>query len=139
MRGYKAFNSDLTCREFQYNIGETCTLDDQNSTEQGGRYNIGDWNTGKFNVGCFNTLEDPTISMFNKPSDWTLTDWKVSVAREIMLALYIDFGNGQSHWDKLSKEDKATVMSLPNFDADIFEECTGIRVEQNGVNLSKTE
>lgn len=27
MRGYKAFNSDWTCRDFQYKVGETYTLD----------------------------------------------------------------------------------------------------------------
>ena len=34
----------------------------------------------------------------------------------------------QSWWDELSSHDKETVMSIPNFDADIFFECTGIRV-----------
>ena len=34
----------------------------------------------------------------------------------------------QSWWDGLSSDDKETVMSIPNFDADIFFECTGIRV-----------
>ena len=34
----------------------------------------------------------------------------------------------QSWWDGLSSHDKETVMSIPNFDADIFFECTGIRV-----------
>ena len=34
----------------------------------------------------------------------------------------------QSWWDGLSSNDKETVMSIPNFDADIFFECTGIRV-----------
>ena len=29
---------------------------------------------------------------------------------------------------KAESEDKETVMSIPNFDADIFFECTGIRV-----------
>ena len=34
----------------------------------------------------------------------------------------------QSWWDGLSPYNKETVMSIPNFDADIFFECTGIRV-----------
>ena len=38
----------------------------------------------------------------------------------------------QAWWDMLSEECKAEVMSLPNFDADVFYECTGIRVEQEG-------
>lgn len=31
-------------------------------------------------------------------------------------------------WEKLSKEDRDTVMTIPNFDAAIFEEITGIKV-----------
>ena len=34
----------------------------------------------------------------------------------------------QMWWNGLSSNDKETVMSIPNFDADIFFECTGIRV-----------
>ena len=34
----------------------------------------------------------------------------------------------QEWWDGLREDEKQEVMNLPNFDADIFEECTGIRV-----------
>ena len=34
----------------------------------------------------------------------------------------------QEWWDSLCENDKNEVMSLPNFDADVFYECTGIRV-----------
>lgn len=37
----------------------------------------------------------------------------------------------QTWWDELSADDKQEVMSLPNFDADVFCECTGIRVKAN--------
>ena len=36
----------------------------------------------------------------------------------------------QAWWDKLPDEDKHTVMALPNFDADIFYQCTGIRAQE---------
>ena len=35
----------------------------------------------------------------------------------------------QKWWNDLSNRRKQIVMSLPNFDANIFYECTGIRVE----------
>ena len=215
MRGYKAFDSDMTCRGFQYEIGETYTLEDPDSlkicesgfhfcpdivscygyypaneatricevealgeiqesdegdkmvtnkikiireitgpekrgnlTEQAGycnvgesntgnwntgNWNAGDWNAGDFNTGnwsagCFNTHRDPKIKMFNKSSSWTIYDWMRSDAWIIISSLFRTAASRQAGWDKLSKEDKATVMSLPNFDADIFYECTGIRV-----------
>ena len=36
--------------------------------------------------------------------------------------------NVQAEWEKVNKEDKDFIMNLPNFDTDIFYECTGIRV-----------
>lgn len=36
----------------------------------------------------------------------------------------------QAWWDNLTKENKHIIMSLPNFDKDIFEEITGIDVEE---------
>jgi hypothetical protein len=37
-------------------------------------------------------------------------------------------GDRQEWWDGLSDDDKQDVIDLPNFDADIFYECTGIKV-----------
>ena len=34
----------------------------------------------------------------------------------------------QKWWDELSNRDKQKIRDIPNFDADIFYECTGIRV-----------
>jgi hypothetical protein len=34
----------------------------------------------------------------------------------------------QKWWDELSVPHRQAVINLPNFDADIFYECTGIRV-----------
>ena len=36
----------------------------------------------------------------------------------------------QRWWDALNAEDKKAVMDLPNFDRDIFKDCTGIMVKQ---------
>ena len=35
----------------------------------------------------------------------------------------------QTWWDNLSKENKKIIKSLPNFDPDIFYQCTGIKVD----------
>ena len=132
-----------------------------------GYYNTGDFNTGDFNkisysTGCFNTQEK-TILMFNKPSSWTIADWKKSKARNILnkiptnklecvtLAnmsneekeLYpscettggylkeikVTVEDKQNWWNDLSESDRKEVLSLPNFDKNIFKEITGINVE----------
>ena len=36
----------------------------------------------------------------------------------------------QRWWDELPEAKKAAVYALPNFDADKFEKCTGIKVEE---------
>lgn len=35
---------------------------------------------------------------------------------------------GQIWWDSLSEYQKNIIKSMPNFDAEIFEQCTGIKV-----------
>jgi hypothetical protein len=134
--------------------------------ENRGNDNVGDWNYGNFNVGCFMTTGDqPTIPMFNKPSNWTLEKWRTSKAADIMseypgskyLMTWIcardmteaekednplwKINGGylrkilykkktpQEWWDNLPDEDKNEVMSLPNFDPDIFFQCTGIEIK----------
>ena len=34
----------------------------------------------------------------------------------------------QIWWDGLSEDDKSTIKAIPNFDGEIFEECTGIKI-----------
>ena len=42
--------------------------------------------------------------------------------------IYVTDRDKQAWWDNLSDHDKESVMSLPNFDKDIFKEITGIEV-----------
>ena len=61
-----------------------CNSGDCNSGNwNSGDYNSGDWNKSSFNNGCFNTIE-PTIMMFNKPSNITYRDWVNSDARYLL-------------------------------------------------------
>ena len=61
-----------------------CNSGDWNSGNwNSGNCNSGDWNKSSFNNGCFNTIE-PTIMMFNKPSDITYRDWVNSDARRLL-------------------------------------------------------
>lgn len=118
-----------------------------------GDFNGGDFNTGDFNIGCcnsgdfnagnnhtgvFNTaLNDGEILMFNYPSDWTIVDWRASherrILHDIILNEYIRDIPRQKSWDCLPYRDKESIMSLPNFDPDIFYKCTGIKVNPDDV------
>ena len=143
------------------NVGSYNTGDRNVGHWNSGSFNAGDWNSGNFNAGCFNT-EEPKMTLFNKPSDWSYADWMLSDARGILNTIpkyvldwvpepkmstaereanpkylvnggYLKVLNeaecAQHWWDHLSEEKRKIIMSIPNFDAAIFYECTGIRVE----------
>ena len=127
-----------------------------------GSCNSGDWNKTSFSSGVFNTKEEK-ILMFNKPSEWTYTDWFFSKARAILNAMdhsvveWINSDNmtnaekkqypehvtaggylknldesecAQRWWDSLSEQNREIIYSLPNFDVEIFEEITGIKIKK---------
>ena len=101
--------------------------------------------------------------MFNKPSNWTLSDWHNSKARHLMLRIdgcplewvYLSDmtdeekaahpeaettggylkkrtteDNARKWWAGLGADDRNVIFSLPNFDAEIFKETTGIDVNE---------
>lgn len=127
-----------------------------------GNYNSGDYNKTNFSNGCFNT-EEPKILMFNKPSDWSVEDWRCSNAKRLLDTIWhnalqwvssdkmteeekeqhpkykttggylkeLDKSKcGQLWWDNLSDCNKNVIKSLPNFDAEIFKEITGIDINK---------
>ena len=144
------------CNKGCYNSGN-CNI---------GHYNSGDYNSTSFSNGCFNTIGSKFF-MFNKPSNWTVEDWRCSEARRLLNNImynalkwiYSDemseeekeqhpeheiIGGylkeldklekskcNQLWWDSLSDYEKNVIKSLPNFDAKIFKEITGIDVNYN--------
>ena len=152
-----------------YNSGDSNSGDKNSGARNSGNNNIGnfnsgDWNKADFSNGCFNT-KLPRIFLFDKPSDWTFSDWLSSEARYILMGCPINAPawvwwhsmskeekrrhpeysttggflanvkgekERQLWWDGLPEKDKRVVVSLPNFDRDIFKEITGIdvRVEE---------
>ena len=123
------------CNRGCYNCGDNnmgfCNTGNHNlGSHNVGNHNIGNYNVGDFNLtdchsGCFNTMEEPTIMLFNKPSDWTYTDWNDSKAAYILSRIPQE---PQKWWDYLSDEKKDIIKAIPNFDAEIFFKCTGIKV-----------
>ena len=76
------------CNSGNYNSGNWNSGDRNSGDRNSGDCNSGDRNSGNcnkssFNNGCFNTIE-PTIMMFNKPSNITYRDWVNSDARYLL-------------------------------------------------------
>lgn len=94
-----------------------------------GNHNTGDWNSGNWNSGCFNT-EDGVFFMFNKPCSWTYGMWYNSGARFILNQCPKNNNRRQDWYDHLAEQHKAIIKLLPNFDAGIFKQITGIDVNK---------
>lgn len=154
------------------NVGKANTGFGNTGNYNSGNYNSGNCNTGdcnsgdfnktNFSNGCFNTKESK-ILMFNKPSDWSIEDWRYSEAKRLLDNImynvlkwiysyemtdeekeqhpeYEITGGylkkcdksecNQLWWDSLSDPEKNIIKSLPNFDAEIFKEITGIDINK---------
>ena len=136
------------------NSGE-CNSGDWNS----GDWNISSYNNGCFMsvkpmIMMFNKPTDWTIEdwwssearevMQNCPVDYVDTRWvfesnmteyeKKEHPEYETTGGYLEIvkhkADRQAWWNGLSADDKWAVMSLPNFDPDVFYECTGIRVKE---------
>lgn len=135
-----------------------------------GSFNSGDFNSGEFNSGNFNSgywnkcdgsngvfcTEEPTIKIFDKDTNMTLTEFKFSKYNRALksapfnLTEWIKYTEEEMEndetkrkaggylkeytykeacfnwWSKLTRKNKKIIMSIPNFDAEKFYEITGI-------------
>ena len=122
-----------------------------------GNNNSGDWNSTNYSSGIFNSKEEKII-IFNRPSEMTLSEFRNSkyailLRKGFELTKWINYEDLPEHernektkacggkvitksykqawkdkWDATSDEDRQIIMSMPNFDAEVFYEITGIRV-----------
>lgn len=66
-----------------HNTGDWNTGNYNTGNSNTGYCNIGDWNTSSYSSGCFCT-EEKKIELFDKPSDMTLEDWRMSNAYRLL-------------------------------------------------------
>ena len=112
-----------------YNTGDRNTGGCNTGNRNTGYRNAGDWNKSNRNTGFFNTI-DPDIQVFNKPcrqKDWENADKPGFI--------YFDLnGTYEESWrkayDSASDEEKLLLVKLPNFNAKVFQEISGILVDE---------
>jgi len=123
-----------------------------------GNRNTGNWNSTNKETGFFNTTQSDTVRVFNKPcnrKEWEsankpyllyfdLVQWipggEMTDQEKFNNPTYKTTGGYlktfdykeafQKSWNNASKEDREKVKALPNFDADVFYEISGIRVDE---------
>lgn len=119
----------------------------------------GYWSISDYSTGHFSTIDYDGFGSFNKkcsPQEWidadkpsflyfNLTEWihesnMSSEEREANPSYKVTGGYLKKYeykeafkksWDKASKEDQQKVFTLPNFDAEIFKQISGIDVTGN--------
>ena len=95
-----------------------------------GNGNTGSWNKTNYSTGYFNTTPDE-IRIFNKPMEITREEWKSSDAYAALFRMPVIVEERQSWWETLLPTRKNAILSIPNFDAKIFKEITGIDVRED--------
>jgi len=142
------------CNSGHYNSGHCNSGFHNSGNHNSGNCNSGRWNSGNYNSGFFNT-DEPNIRMFNKPTDKKRRDINIPDFCYIALTKWVRADDmtdteKQEHpsyettggylrtydykeawrmsWDNADEEDRKAILDLPNFDADIFLEITGIDV-----------
>lgn len=130
------------------NIGSCNTGNSNTGYWNTGFRNIGNRNTGMFNTcnysnGFFNTKE-PTVNIFNVDSGMTASEFYKSkyyyalMSSQFILTKLVDdklksytFKEACANWwAKMTDKNKEIIKSIPNFNAEIFKEITGIEVEE---------
>ncbi len=140
------------------NTGDYNTGDQNTGRFNTGDWNTGYWNACDNSDGVFCTEENKNIRIFNKNSGMSLKEWRDSKYNRALrsapfrLTEWIPYSEEEMDtlekktlggylkaysyqeacriwWGELTDANKAIIRQIPNFDAKIFKEITGIDVE----------
>jgi len=116
-----------------YNSGDRNSGDNNSGDVNSGDRNSGDRNSGQWNAcayetGSFNTVQSDVIRVFNMPCN--RADWEnAKKPRFLYFSIGSDYKKSfQESFKSATDEDIEMLRNLPNFDADVFFEISGIRV-----------
>ena len=145
------------CNSGYWNSGNRNSGNSNSGNRNSGNSNSGYWNKCNGSNGVFCTI-DPTIKIFDKDTNMTLKEFikskynKALCSVELKLTEWIRYTEEEmkedddkkatkgylknytykeacaNWWSELTEENKEIIMSIPNFDADKFEEITGIKI-----------
>ena len=138
------------------NSGENNSGEWNSGDNNSGNFNSGSWNSGHNNSGYLN-IDTPNIRIFGKETSisrseiifplfffFDLTTWvsdeDMSDKEKEVFPSYVTTGGYLKtreykqafieSYEKATPEDRALVEKLPNFDADIFFQISGIRIDK---------
>jgi hypothetical protein len=124
-----------------WNSGDRNSGDLNSGHWNSGHLNSGFWNSGDRNSGIFNT-NMPKLRSFNKSCEMTMKEFRESghwINFNIVLTEWKDdqlvvygYKEAWSNWWEINKSPELIdrIKKLPNFDGAIFEEITGIAIDE---------
>lgn len=142
-----------------FNSGYRNSGDYNSGNYNSGYRNSGYYNSGYYNSGYFNT-DEPKMRFFNKDSTVTYSEFSKGkmVYPDLKVCSWVNVDDlpqdeqtteakqlggilkelsykeaWAEYWNRASEADKEWFQNLPNFDAKIFEDITGINVAQNDI------
>ena len=137
------------CNTGNWNTGNWNTGDCNTGDWNKSSFNTGCFNTEEQKIMLFNKPSDMTYrEWLESDARWLLNQIPKNVVKWVYeedmtveekaahptykttggyLKVLDESECGQLWWNGLSDEDKTIIKAIPNFDADIFEECTGIK------------
>ena len=146
------------------NSGDWNSGDWNSGNYNSGNRNSGNWNSGNWNSGFFNSNE-PNVRMFNKDTKLKKDDINIPSWCYFNLTVWVSHDTATEEdkevhkkeietcggflktleykeawklaYDKTNDKEKIQLFNLPNFDADIFEEISGIDVRADYKKLIK--
>lgn len=146
-----------------YNTGYYNTGNYNTGYYNTGNRNAGNYNTGNYNTGDCNT-DTSTVRLFNKDSGWAFLGTKHRKFRHIITkyqkplsewisecdmsqeekdkyptykttGVYLKVNKDRCNTINISEEDREFLLNVPNFDAKIFKECTGIDIDNEQIKI----
>ena len=124
-----------------WNSGYDNSGDYNSGYDNSGNWNSGNWNSCNKESGYFNSITPKTINIFNKPCN--INAWEKAPKPNFIYFKLTEWVNDklitynykeafQKSYNNLNEEEKKiqteTLKALPNFDADVFYEISGIRI-----------
>jgi hypothetical protein len=159
--GYQSAGHRSTgdCSTGNYSTGDYSTGNCSTGDRSTGGRSTGSWSISKYSTGHFSTIDYSGFGAFNKPctvEEWSkaimpnflyfnLTEWisegDMTEEEKELNPTYKTTGSYlkaykyeeafQRAFDKASKEEIEQLKNLPNFDADVFKEISGIDITKH--------
>jgi hypothetical protein len=132
-----------------------------------GNYSTGNWSTSNYSTGHFSTEDYSGFGAFNKPctiEEWDSTETPAFIYFKLTEFVPLDVMTDQEKidnpscettggylrvydyqeawrkaWDGATDEDKELLYALPNFDAEVFKEISGIDVNEKIKSMTVEE